>query len=63
MAYAYCDDCGCKMDEPTVQQVVHNDWECENCGYRNVLTKTEGECLLELAERVAQLEAKLSSSK
>lgn len=62
MAYSYCKSCGNELDEPTIQEVVDDDYECPECYTKNHIPKTLGEVVLELAERIVELESKIAKN-
>ena len=53
--YAYCENCGCYMNEPTVREVLTNSYECK-CGTINQPIKTTEDIIIDLVERVEKLE-------
>lgn len=57
-AWSYC-ECGQGQNRPTPQQVIDNSMECPVCHRINEPGMTMGELLLELIERVDELEKKM----
>ena len=60
MAYMYCGGCGSSMDSPTLEDVVYDNYRCWCCDRKHESPKSLGEFVLELAERVADLEQELA---
>jgi len=63
MAYSYCYKCDHSMGEPTLYEVVYDDYICPNCNKKIDSPKSLGEFVLELSEKVADLERQLAERK
>ena len=59
--WAYCRHCDCGLGKPTAREVVEGVQHCAN-GHANTVTMTKDEFLIELAERVEELEARLDAN-
>lgn len=59
MAYMYCSGCGLPMCDPMLEDVVYDNYRCLRCDRKHESPKSLGEFVLELAERVADLEREL----
>ena len=58
-AWAYCGECNTGLSKPTAREVVNGAQTCNN-GHPNPATMTKDELLIDLAERIEQLEARLA---
>lgn len=58
-AWQYCHECGHGMNEPTPHDVVDGEQCCNSCGHCQLPLKSLGELVLELLERIKQLEEKV----
>lgn len=58
-AYAYCEKCQNPFGEPTAREVIEGAKICPYCDETNQVRKTKDDLLIELVERVEELETKL----
>lgn len=56
MAWAYCSKCNYELNEPTVEQALKNEYDCENCGHSNFPNKSMADIVIELHQRLELLE-------
>lgn len=59
-AFAYCRVCDTPMDKPTAREVIEGEQHCLN-GHWNEPKMTRDDLLIELAERVEELETKMAT--
>lgn len=58
-AWAYCGKCGQGFDKPTPREIVEDERVCPNCGHGQNPRVTKAEYLIDLGERLEELEAEV----
>jgi hypothetical protein len=61
-SWAYCVSCHAGLSEPTAQEVVDEIVYCPHCDTQNDPHKTKDQLIVELAERVGELEKLLTGA-
>lgn len=57
MAYSYCTHCRAELDEPSAAQILGFElFLCPHCNHTNTCTKSVEQLVLEMHERLEQLE-------
>lgn len=56
--YSYCEGCGEPMDKPTSQQILRDEYRCENCHTVNETGLSIEDVVTEILERLNDLDNK-----
>lgn len=61
MAYQYCSKCPAALDEPTLEQVLEDDYKCLNCGSIEDPLVSDNELLMMILSRIQNLKEKINN--
>lgn len=56
-SYSYCSGCDAGLEKPTLEEQINDEWHCHCCGRHQHLLTTEADTLMEMAQRILELEA------
>ena len=59
-AYSYCRGCGYGLGRPTAQQIMDDEYPCPHCGVENTHCETKTELIVEMKEKIEELEFKVN---